>query len=134
MTCWIRDGYFREIAANYFEVSSRIREMVTFSHLNLAEDTYPSLQNNTKAMDVIFCRDVLRYFAPEQAGCIIRRFYRALYILPWAIPGYITALTWRNMYDQRFGAVNLFLARVNEVFGTSLPTDTSWPTGSPTTT
>lgn len=57
-----------------------------------------------------------------------RRFYRALYILPWAIPGYITALTWRNMYDQRFGAVNLFLARMNEIFGTSLPTDTAWLT------
>jgi arabinogalactan oligomer/maltooligosaccharide transport system permease protein len=55
-----------------------------------------------------------------------KRFYRALYVLPWAIPGYIAALTWRNMYDPRFGAINLFLAKVNEVLGTSLPTDTRW--------
>lgn len=63
-----------------------------------------------------------------------RRIYRALFILPWAIPGYITALTWRNMYDPRFGAINLSLARINELLGTSFPTNTPWldvthPTG-----
>jgi arabinogalactan oligomer/maltooligosaccharide transport system permease protein len=57
-----------------------------------------------------------------------KRVYRALYILPWAIPGYIAALTWRNMYDDRFGAINLLLARINEILGTSLPTDTRWLT------
>lgn len=55
-----------------------------------------------------------------------RRFYRALFVLPWAIPGYIAALTWRNMYDARFGMINLFLARVNELIGTSFPTTTDW--------
>ena len=33
--------------------------------------------------------------------------YRLLLILPWAIPAYITALTWRGMFDYEFGAVNL---------------------------
>lgn len=55
-----------------------------------------------------------------------KKFYRALYVLPWAVPGYIVALTWRNMYDPTFGAVNLFLARINELLGTALPTDTRW--------
>jgi arabinogalactan oligomer/maltooligosaccharide transport system permease protein len=55
-----------------------------------------------------------------------KRFYRALYVLPWAIPGYIVALTWRNMYDPRFGAINLLLAQINNWLGTSLPTDTRW--------
>jgi arabinogalactan oligomer/maltooligosaccharide transport system permease protein len=55
-----------------------------------------------------------------------KRFYRALYVLPWAIPGYIAALTWRNMYDPRFGAINLLLAKINMWLGTSLPTDTRW--------
>jgi arabinogalactan oligomer/maltooligosaccharide transport system permease protein len=57
-----------------------------------------------------------------------KRFYRALYVLPWAIPGYIVALTWRNMYDDRFGAINLLLAQVNTWLGTSLPTNTRWLT------
>ena len=55
-----------------------------------------------------------------------KRFYRSLYVLPWAVPGYIAALTWRNMFDPRFGAINLLLARLNELLGTSLPTDTRW--------
>jgi arabinogalactan oligomer/maltooligosaccharide transport system permease protein len=55
-----------------------------------------------------------------------KRFYRALYVLPWAIPGYIAALTWRNMYDPRFGAINLLLAKMNEVLGTGFATDTRW--------
>lgn len=57
-----------------------------------------------------------------------KRFYRALYVLPWAIPGYIAALTWRNMFDDRFGAFNLLLAQINGWLGTNLPTDTRWLT------
>jgi len=33
--------------------------------------------------------------------------YRLLLILPWAIPAYITALSWRGMFDAEYGAVNL---------------------------
>ncbi|MEM8677915.1 MAG: extracellular solute-binding protein [Planctomycetota bacterium] len=33
--------------------------------------------------------------------------YRVLLILPWAIPAYITALTWRGMFETQYGAVNL---------------------------
>jgi arabinogalactan oligomer/maltooligosaccharide transport system permease protein len=69
---------------------------------------------------------VLIALALNSKDLIGRRVYRALFILPWAIPGYITALVWRNMYDERFGAFNLLLARVNELLGTSLPTDTRW--------
>jgi arabinogalactan oligomer / maltooligosaccharide transport system permease protein len=55
-----------------------------------------------------------------------RRIYRALFVLPWAIPGYITALTWRNMYDDRFGAINQLFGEINGFLGTSLPTGTRW--------
>ena len=60
-----------------------------------------------------------------------RRVYRALFVLPWAIPPYISALTWRNMYDDRFGAFNQLLAVINNWLGTSLPTDTRWLTVTP---
>ena len=52
--------------------------MVTFSYLNLSEDHYPALQNNTNAMDFIFCRNVLMYFAPGQIGLTAERFHRSL--------------------------------------------------------
>lgn len=34
---------------------------------------------------------------------------RTLLILPWAMPQYISALTWRGMFNYEYGAVNLFL-------------------------
>lgn len=37
--------------------------------------------------------------------------YRVLLILPWAIPSYITALTWRGMFDYEYGAVNLIASQ-----------------------
>jgi arabinogalactan oligomer/maltooligosaccharide transport system permease protein len=37
--------------------------------------------------------------------------YRILLIIPWAVPAYITALTWRGMFDYEYGAVNLILTR-----------------------
>jgi len=35
--------------------------------------------------------------------------YRILLIIPWAVPAYITALTWRGMFDYEYGAVNLMI-------------------------
>lgn len=61
-------------------------------------------------------------------GLIGRKFYRALFVLPWAIPPYISALTWRNMYDDRFGAFNQLLGLINNWIGTSFPTNTRWLT------
>src|ERR1700759_1497720 len=37
--------------------------------------------------------------------------WRVLLILPWALPQYICALTWRGMFNYEYGAVNLFLTR-----------------------
>ncbi len=38
-----------------------------------------------------------------------KSFFRTLLILPWAMPQYITALTWRGMFNSEYGAVNLLL-------------------------
>ncbi len=37
---------------------------------------------------------------------------RVLLILPWAVPSYITALTWRGMFNIQYGAVNVILKNV----------------------
>lgn len=52
--------------------------MVTFAHLNLVEDVYPSLATDTNAMDLIFCRNVLMYFKPAQTRKVIRNLHHAL--------------------------------------------------------
>jgi len=40
-----------------------------------------------------------------------RAIFRTLLILPWAVPQYITALTWRGMFNYRYGAINLWLIK-----------------------
>jgi len=40
-----------------------------------------------------------------------KSFFRVLLILPWAVPQYITALTWRGMFNSEYGAINLILEK-----------------------
>jgi chemotaxis protein methyltransferase CheR len=75
---WFKKHYFETVDGNHYRLLPRIRKMVTFSYLNLSEDHYPALQNNTNAMDFIFCRNVLMYFAPGQIILTTERFYRSL--------------------------------------------------------
>ncbi|MDP2256576.1 MAG: CheR family methyltransferase [Polaromonas sp.] len=82
---WLRERYFTRRADGRFEIQPRIRRRVTFSYLNLAEDAYPSLVNNTNAMDVIFCRNVLMYFAPERARNVVDKLQRSLIDGGWLI-------------------------------------------------
>lgn len=37
--------------------------------------------------------------------------YRTMLIIPWAVPAYITALTWRSMFNVDYGAINLLASR-----------------------
>lgn len=82
---WLREGYFRAIPGGRYEIVPAVREMVTFSYLNLAADVYPSLLNHTNAMDLIFCRNVLMYFEPGLAADVVRRHYSALVDGGWLV-------------------------------------------------
>lgn len=52
----------------------------------------------------------------------LKKFYRTLLIIPWAVPSYISALIWRNMFDTQFGAVNQILGKIG------LPSSIPWLT------
>jgi len=82
---WIRARYFKRKRDGRYVLHPRIRNKVTFSCLNLAEDVYPSLSNNTNAMDVIFCRNVLMYFTAERARAVVEQLYRSLVDGGWLI-------------------------------------------------
>jgi arabinogalactan oligomer/maltooligosaccharide transport system permease protein len=41
-----------------------------------------------------------------------RGLWRALLILPWAVPNYITCLIWQGMFQRQYGAVNALLETV----------------------
>jgi chemotaxis protein methyltransferase CheR len=74
---WLMD-YFRKRKDGRLEIIPAIRQMVRFSYLNLAEDSYPSLLNSTNAIDIIFCRNVMLYFGPELIEKMIGKFHHAL--------------------------------------------------------
>lgn len=38
--------------------------------------------------------------------------YRALLIVPWAVPNYITALIWKGMFHKQYGALNQILSSI----------------------
>jgi len=82
---WLKERYFTRRQDGCFEIQPRIRRMVSFSYLNLAEDAYPSLVNGTNAMDVILCRNVLMYFAQERARKVVDKLQRSLIDGGWLI-------------------------------------------------
>jgi chemotaxis protein methyltransferase CheR len=84
---WLREGCFRPREDGKLEILPKIRKMVTFAYLNLAEDIYPSSLNNTNAMDVIFCRNVLMYFSPERAQQIGQSLHLSLVEGGWLMVG-----------------------------------------------
>ncbi|MGR9045042.1 MAG: CheR family methyltransferase [Gammaproteobacteria bacterium] len=81
----VRERYFTQLDGGRYQLTSRIKERVAFSYLNLADDNYPSLLNDTNAMDVIFCRNVLMYFSDERAKKVMRNLHRALTDDGWLI-------------------------------------------------
>lgn len=82
---WVKENYFERRKGDRYEILPRIKQMVKFSYLNLAEDTYPSLLNNTNVLDVIFCRNVLMYFTREQAQKVVNNFSLSLVEGGWLI-------------------------------------------------
>lgn len=40
---------------------------------------------------------------------LFRKFWRAIFVIPWAMPPLVVATVWKNMFDTRFGAINLSL-------------------------
>jgi arabinogalactan oligomer/maltooligosaccharide transport system permease protein len=49
-----------------------------------------------------------------------RRVFRAIFIIPWAMPPLVVATVWRNMFDEQFGAINLSLKALH------LPHQINW--------
>jgi chemotaxis protein methyltransferase CheR len=81
---WVKDKYFRKLKDGRRELLQHIKEKVTFSCVNLADDVYPSNITNKK-MDVIICRNVLLYFTANHAKRVVNKFQRSLVDDGWLI-------------------------------------------------
>lgn len=53
------------------QLKDKIKRMVRFDYLNLAEDSYPSLESKSTEMDIVFCRNVLIYFTQIKSKEIV---------------------------------------------------------------
>jgi len=84
---WLTPLYFTPVGEGRFRVNDQIRRLVCFEYLNLAKDSYPSLHTKTNAMDIIFCRNVLIYFAPEVVQKVVGKLQRCLLDNGWLIVG-----------------------------------------------
>lgn len=51
-----------------------------------------------------------------------KRFYRALFVIPWALPALVSGMIWRNMWHEQFGAINQLLPLLG------LPSNIRWLT------
>lgn len=75
---WVKERYFTQPVPGEYHLLPHLKDRVTFTALNLMEDVYPSILNNTIDLDVIFCRNVLIYFDQQGIQRVAERFYRAL--------------------------------------------------------
>lgn len=71
-------GYFTPSDERYYQLKDFIKNKVKFFYLNLAEDTFPSLMNQTCYLDLILCRNVFIYFTPEVIEKACHQFAQAL--------------------------------------------------------
>lgn len=101
----IRDAYFVRHTGNTFKVVPRLRNRITFAYLNLVEDTYPSFANNTNAMDIILCRNVMMYFDRERAAQVVDRLHRSLVDDGWLLPSPVdgSPALFANFETRNFG-------------------------------
>ncbi len=101
---WVLEKYFKEKNKNSYEISQHMRDMVTFRQLNLAQQVYPQM------MDLIFCRNVIMYFAPELRTKVIQRLSNSLSDGGWLIfsPGDIPHVKDPNLHLVRFPEAILY--------------------------
>ncbi|HVT28019.1 MAG TPA: protein-glutamate O-methyltransferase CheR, partial [Lacipirellulaceae bacterium] len=79
--CFEQDG-------SAWRIADRFRDGVTFQYHNLARHPVPSLTHNLAAFDLIFCRNVLIYFAAEAVERIVSQLAECLVPGGWLVIGH----------------------------------------------
>jgi len=127
-----REEGWESMRARYFtrqgkvwQLDPRVREMVEFAYLNLGEDPYPSMANNTVAFDLIVCRNVTIYFAPDLVRHVVDRLHEALVEGGWLIVGHSepSPVTYNQFAAHTFPGAILY-----QKAGRPARFDTSWLT------
>jgi chemotaxis protein methyltransferase CheR len=72
--------------ANRWQLNERVRKMVRFAHLNLAEDPFP-FAGGGERIDLILCRNVTIYFGKHATQHLYHRFAEAMEPSGWLVLG-----------------------------------------------
>jgi len=98
-----KEIYFTQLEKGLYQINSEFQERVTFAYQNLAADSYPSLINNTNAMDIIFCRNVLIYFSEEGIKEVTQRMFKSL------VPGgvfFVSPVEVSSLISSKFNKIS----------------------------
>ncbi len=71
-------SYFTALENGRYQLNEALKKQVKFFFLNLAEDIFPSLMNQTCHLDLILCRNVFIYLQPQIVEQTCARFAQAL--------------------------------------------------------
>lgn len=107
----VRDKFFAP-AGQQFEIKPAMRKHVKFAYLNLTEDSFPSVLSETHSMDLILCRNVFIYLAPQAVQRIMAKFANALVddgllllgssdLVGWSAPGFEYVPGGKTYYYRR---------------------------------
>jgi len=99
----IKEKYFTSTGKE-FVIHPSIRKMVNFFPLNLVKDCYPAPTTRTDHLDIIFCRNVLMYFTPEQISRVAQRLFLCLNEQGWFLTSPVEV---SNAYFSQFSQVSI---------------------------
>ncbi len=85
-TDWL-DKYFFVSTPTDFYLSDAIKQHVSFDQLNLKENCFPSVANNTNDLDLIICRNVAIYFDQDTTTDLMSKFHGCLRDGAWLMVG-----------------------------------------------
>ncbi|HET7202293.1 MAG TPA: sugar ABC transporter permease [Steroidobacteraceae bacterium] len=89
-----------------FDVARQTAEGWTINYQNFYWTLFITICWTVSNVAVGVTLGMILALALNTPGLQGKAIYRVLLILPWAIPNYITALIWKALFHQQFGAVN----------------------------
>jgi len=61
-----------------WEIDPKLRQLVSFSNLNLVTDNFPNIYTDINNMDLILCRNVFVYFEDKYISQVLKKFAKTL--------------------------------------------------------
>ena len=125
-----RNQFFTSVNRNAYAIENRIKQMVTFSALNLAVDRFPDPHHRIAEMDLIICRNVLMYLDDDVVARVVNSFYDTLAYSGWLV---VSACEASPAVFHRFEAVQTeygifyrknFAGNARAVSSTNISSDT----------